>query len=85
MYRYRNRVQLERPVAVGERRLTPYAAFEAFYDTRFRAWSRFQIYTGTRFPLTKQITLDSFYMHQWDSRAIPGYIDVVGALWRIEF
>jgi hypothetical protein len=24
-------------------------------------------------------------MHQWDSRAIPGYIDVVGALWRIEF
>lgn len=85
MYRYRNRVQLERPVAVGERRLTPYAAFEAFYDTRFRAWSRFQIYTGTRLPLTKQITLDSFYMHQWDSRAIPGYIDVVGALWRIEF
>ncbi len=85
MYRYRNRVQVERPVAVGERRLTPYTAFEAFYDSRFRTWSRFQIYTGTRLPLTKQISLDSFYMHQWDSRAIPGYIDVVGALWRIEF
>jgi hypothetical protein len=24
-------------------------------------------------------------MHQWDSRAIPGYIDVVGAQWRLEF
>ena len=85
MYRYRNRIQIERPIEVGVRRLTPYAAFEAFYDTRFRAWSRFQIYTGARLPLTKNVTLDSFYMHQWDSRAIPGYIDVVGALWRIEF
>ncbi len=85
MYRYRNRVQLERPVSVGEKRLTPYAAFEAFYDSRFRTWTRFQIYTGTRVPLSKHVTLDVFYMHQWDSRAIPGYIDVVGALWRLEF
>ena len=85
MYRYRNRLQFERPVAVREKRLTPYAAVEVFYDTRFRAWSRFQIYTGTRIPLTKHVTFDGFYMHQWDSRVIPGYIDVVGAQWRLEF
>jgi hypothetical protein len=85
MYRYRNRIQVERPIEVGEKRVIPYVAFESFYDSRFRAWSRFQIYTGARIPLTKNVTLDSFYMHQWDSRAVPGYIDVVGALWRIEF
>lgn len=85
MYRYRNRLQLERVVDFRERRLVPYAAYEAFYDTRFRAWSRHQLYTGTRLPLTRSVTLDMFYMHQWDQRAFPGYIDVVGALWRIEF
>lgn len=85
MYRYRNRVQFERPVDVREKRLTPYVALEAFYDTRFRSWSRFQIFTGTRVPLSKHVTLDGFYMHQWDSRATPGYIDVVGAQWRLEF
>ena len=85
MYRYRNRIQLERPVNVGEKRVTPYAAFEAFYDSRSRAWSRFQIYTGTRVPLSKHVTFDGFYMHQWDSRVVPGYLDVIGALWRFEF
>lgn len=85
MYRYRNRIQLERVVDVRERRLVPYAAYEAFYDSRFRAWSRHQLYTGTRLPLSKRVTLDLFYMHQWDRRAFPGYIDVVGALWRVEF
>jgi hypothetical protein len=85
MYRYRNRIQIERPIAVREKTLTPYTSFEAFYDSRFRAWSRFQSYSGMRIPLTKNVTFDGFYMHQWDSRAVPGYIDVVGALWRIEF
>lgn len=85
MYRYRNRIQIERGIDLRERRVVPYAAFEAFYDTRFQAWSRHQLYTGTRLPLTGNVTLDCFYMHQWDRRALPGYIDVIGAFWRIEF
>lgn len=85
MYRYRNRMQFERPVDLRERRLVPYAAVETFYDTRFRAWSRHQIYSGARMPMTSNLTLDLFYMHQWDKRVRPGYIDVIGMLWRVEF
>jgi hypothetical protein len=84
-FRYRNRPQLERPISIGEKRITPYISFETFFDSRFREWSRFQIYTGTRIPLSRHLTLDGFYMHQWDDRARPGYIDVVGAQWRFEF
>jgi len=36
-------------------------------------------------PMTSNLTLDLFYMHQWDKRVRPGYIDVIGMLWRVEF
>ena len=84
-YRYRNRVQFERPFNLGEKRLTPYLAVEPFYDTRFRTWSRTQAFLGMRIPLHKHVTFDGFYMHQWDSRVPPRHINVLGVFWRQEF
>lgn len=87
-WRYRNRLQFERPFGIAywrERKITPYIAGETMYDTRFDAWNRSQIYIGARLPLRKHVTFDGFYMKQWDARTRPGFLNVIGAFWRLEF
>lgn len=84
-WRYRNRLQFERPINIFERRITPYISGETMYDTRFDAWNRAQIYVGARVPLSKHLTFDGFYMKQWDARTRPGFLNVIGAFWRLEF
>jgi hypothetical protein len=84
-WRYRNRLQFERPITVRERKITPYVAGEPMYDTRFHAWNRTQLYFGARLPLVKHITFDGFYMKQLDARVQPGFLNVFGAFWRLDF
>lgn len=84
-WRYRNRLQFERPFNLGERRVTPYVAGELFFDTRFQTWNRQQIYVGARLPLNRHVTLDGFYSRTWDARARPGFLHIIGAFWRLEF
>ena len=84
-WRYRNRLQFDHPVAIGERRITPYVAGEIQCDTRYDTCNRNQVYAGARVPLSKHVTFDGFYMRQWDARTRPGFIQVIGAYWRLEF
>lgn len=84
-WRYRNRLQFERPFSLGESKITPYISGESMYDTRFHAWNRNQLYIGARVPILKHVTLDGFYMKQWDARALPGFLNVVGTFCRLEF
>ncbi len=84
-WRYRNRLQFERPFNVNDRKITPYFAVEPMYDTRFQAWNRTQMYVGARVPLAKHLTFDGFYMRQFDARTRPGFLNVIGAFWRLEF
>lgn len=84
-WRYRNRVQLERSMAVRNFKITPYISVEPFYDSRFEEWNRTQLYTGARIPVVRHVTFDGFYMRQWDPRVKPGFLHVFGAFWRLEF
>lgn len=84
-WRYRNRLQFERPFTLNERKITPYISGETMYDTRYHTWNRSQFYVGTRIPVIKHVTFDGFYMRQWDARALPGFLHVLGAFWRLEF
>lgn len=83
-YRYRNRIQIERSFDIGEKKITPYLAAEAFYDTRFRAWNRKQFFAGSRLPLTRHLTFDGFYMRQLDDRVNPGFLHVFGTFLRLD-
>ncbi len=87
--RYRNRSQIERPLHFKldghERTVTPYFSVELFYDSRTRAWSRKQIYSGARVPLVEHLTFNGFYMRQWDAVARPGYLHVVGSFLQFDF
>ncbi|MEO6724603.1 MAG: DUF2490 domain-containing protein [Blastocatellia bacterium] len=88
-WRYRNRLQFERPSSLPlwghERKITPYISGEAMYDTRYRTLNRTQMYIGARLPISKHATLDGFYMKQWDARTRPGFLNVIGTFWRLEF
>ncbi len=84
-WRYRNRLQFERPFDIGERRITPYVSGETMYDTRQHNWTRNQLYIGARVPVVKHFTWDGFYMRQWDARTQPGFLNVVGTFIRLDF
>lgn len=84
-WRYRNRLQFERPFNIGERRITPYISGETMYDTRPANWTRNQLYVGARVPVVKHVTWDGFYMRQWDARTQPGFLNVVGTFIRLDF
>ncbi|MDQ3009746.1 MAG: DUF2490 domain-containing protein [Acidobacteriota bacterium] len=88
-WRYRNRLQFDRPFSFPvhghERKITPYVSAESMYDTRYRAWNRTQMYMGARLPISKHVTFDGFYMKQWDARARPGFLNVFGAFWKLDF
>ena len=87
--RYRNRSQIELPLQFRfdnhERTVTPYFSVELFYDSRTQAWSRKQIYAGSRVPLVKHVTFNGFYMRQWDAVARPGYLHVIGSFLQFDF
>jgi hypothetical protein len=84
-WRYRNRVQFERSINIGEHKITPYISGESQYDSRYDNWTRNQFYLGTRVPIVKHFTLDGFYMRQWDARSKPGFLHVVGTFIRLDF
>ncbi|MFN0088527.1 MAG: DUF2490 domain-containing protein [Blastocatellia bacterium] len=83
-WRYRNRLQFERPFSIHEHRFIPYVSGEPYYDTRFQRWSRVQVFVGSRIPISKHVTFDGFYMRQFDARVRPGFLHVVGIYWRVE-
>lgn len=84
-WRYRNRLQFERPFSIKDRKITPYVAGEPMYDSRYDTWSRTQAYFGARVPIVKHFTLDGFYARQWDARAKPGFLHVIGTFIRLDF
>lgn len=84
-WRYRNRLQFERPFSVRDRKITPYIAGEPMYDTRYKTWNRTQAYLGARVPIVRHFTLDGFYMKQWDARTKPGFLHVIGTFIRLDF
>jgi Protein of unknown function (DUF2490) len=63
-WRYRNRVQVEGPVAIRSYHVKPYASVEAFYQSQYGKWSDTAIYAGCLFPIGKHVQLDPYYEHQ---------------------
>lgn len=84
-WRYRNRFQLERAVKFHDHQITPYIADELYYDSKYQAWTRSQFFVGMKLPLTKHFTLDSYYLKQNDGRAHPGYLQVWGTSFRLDY
>ncbi len=63
-WRYRNRMQIEGPVAVRSYHLKAYASVEAFYQEEYGKWSDTALYAGFLLPIGRHVQLDPYYEHQ---------------------
>ena len=63
-WRYRNRLNLGYKSYIRGYELTPYAAVEVFYESKYSKWSDTALYAGCLFPIGKHYVLDPYYEHQ---------------------
>jgi hypothetical protein len=81
--RYRNRLQIERPVKFGKTSLQLFASDEVFYDWSFDDWVRNRFAIGLSRKFNTHFTADFYYMRQNDGRSRPGDLHIIGATYRI--
>jgi Protein of unknown function (DUF2490) len=63
-WRYRNRLQFERTLTIGNYHFSPYASVEFFYESPHSKWADTALYAGSFFPLGKHFELNPYYEHQ---------------------
>ena len=84
-WRYRNRMRLERDIALGSRAATPYAMVEFGYDSRYDAWNRQRYFAGIEWPIGKTPVLDTYYCRQNDSRSSIAHVNAFGLAFNLFF
>lgn len=70
-WRYRNRLAMERTVAIHSYHITPYLRAEAYYDSKAQKWSRTAEDVGCIFPIRRRAEIDSYYEHMNDTSKSP--------------
>ena len=63
-WRYRNRLQVEKSLAIGSYHPAPYSSVEVYYESEYQKWSTTEVYAGCLFPIKKRFELDPYYEHQ---------------------
>jgi len=81
--RYRNRLQVDHPVKLGDMAFNIFASDEVFYDWSFDAWVRNRFAAGVSKAWTRKFTTDLYYLRQNDSHSRPGNLHVIGTTFRI--
>lgn len=76
--RYRNRFQVEHPLA----RLSLYVADEVFYDWAVDRWVRNRFTIGASKVFNKHFTQDFYFLRQNDGVSVPGDLNVIGTTLR---
>lgn len=70
-WRYRNRVQIEKRLAIRSYHPAPYVSAELFYQSQYGKWSDTAIYAGCLFPVGKHLEFDPYYEHQNNTGKSP--------------
>ena len=63
-WRYRNKLQVERTIAVRSYHLIPYVAVEPYYESQYNKWSTTALYAGSIFPVGKHMEFNLYYEHE---------------------
>lgn len=83
-WRYRPSLTFEKDIA---KNIIPKAKFyiteEVFYDSLLKKFSRNRFTLGITKTLTKQLSLDVYYMRQNDGFSRPGNLNVIGTSWKV--
>jgi hypothetical protein len=70
-WRYRNKLEIEKPLAIRFYHPAPYASFEVYYESQYQKWSTTEVYAGCLFPIKKRFELDAYYEHQNNTGKSP--------------
>jgi len=62
-WRYRNKLTLERTIAIYSYHLIPYVAAEPFYESQYGKWSTTSLYAGSLLPVGKHVEFNPYYEH----------------------
>ena len=61
-----------------------YVTEEIFYDSLLKRFSRNRFTVGINRTLSKQVSVDLYYMRQNDGFTRPGDLNVIGTGWRVK-
>ena len=81
--RYRNHLQIEHPVKLGDLQLGLFASDEVFYDWSVDDWVRNRFAAGVSRKFNNHFTGELYYMRQNDGRSRPGDLHVIGVTYRV--
>jgi len=73
-WRYRNKLTIERTLAVHSYHLIPYVAAEPYYTSQYRKWSTTALYAGCLFPVGKHV-VNAYYEHENNTGKKPNRRD----------
>ncbi|MGZ4165068.1 MAG: DUF2490 domain-containing protein [Tumebacillaceae bacterium] len=85
-WRYRNRLTMQRQIAVHSYHVTPYASAEFYYDDKYHKWSSTALFAGALFPIKKYFQFDPYYEHENNTGKKPNQqIDALGVILNLHF
>jgi Protein of unknown function (DUF2490) len=70
-WRYRNKLEIERPLTIRSYHPAPYSSVEGYYESQYRKWSTTEIYAGCLFPIRRHFELNPYYEHQNNTGKSP--------------
>ncbi len=70
-WRYRNKLQIEKSLAIRSYHPTPYSSVEVYYESKYQKWSTTEVYVGCIFPIRERFELDPYYEHQNNTGKSP--------------
>ena len=62
-WRYRNKLTIERTIAMYSYHFIPYIAAEPFYESQYNKWSTTSLYGGFLFPVGKHVEFNTYCEH----------------------
>lgn len=77
-WRYRNRVELRRPVKVLHKQMSVFTWDEVFYSSTLNKWYRNRVALGAGRRLGRKLSIDLYYVHQNDGYSRPGDLNSLG-------
>jgi hypothetical protein len=70
-WRYRNKLTVERTLAIRSYHLIPYVAAEPFYESQYSRWSTTSLYAGCLFPVGRHVEFNTYYEHDNNTGKSP--------------
>jgi Protein of unknown function (DUF2490) len=71
MWRYRNKLTVQRRFTIHSYHPAPYVAAEAFYESEYQKWSTTALYAGCLLPILKRAQIEPYYEHQNNTGKSP--------------